>query len=320
MDNDDIRILIEMATMYYEEGATQDEVATRFNVSRSLVSKYLSRARDMGIIEISINTDKIHPYRHLEEEVKKLYGLDNVLCVEYTKDFDTLYNRIGITAANYLKRVMKNNSVVGVSSGRALQATAKGFQSNVQLPGVTFIPLVGGLAERDTDIQANAIAELLSQKTGGKSEQLYTPVLVDSSHAKTILSNQSFIRRVFDLAKNVDIAMIGIGGTPTYYEVTTAYLHKIDGPVEVIDPDEIRGDICYNFLDKNGMLAECDWNRRVMSLSLEEIRDIPYVIAASGGEDKHFGILAAISGKLIDTLITDTETCQFLIEQARLKK
>lgn len=319
MINDEYRVLIDMATMYYEEGATQEEVATRFNVSRSLVSKYLSKARDMGIIEVVINTNKILPYRHLEEEVKRLYGLDNVLCVDFANDINALNNNIGYAAANYLKRVMKNDSIVSVSSGRALLATANRFQSNVQLPEVIFVPMVGGIAKKNTDIQANAIAELLSQKTGGKSEQLYAPVLTDSPKANKIFKEQSFIKNVFERAKSADIAVVGIGGTPTYYEMTTAYIHKIDGPVETVDSDQVKGDICYNFLDVNGQLFDCDWNKRVMALSLEEIRNIPYVIGVSGGYEKHNGILSALSGKLIDTLITDYETCKFLIRNAQVE-
>ena len=42
--NDDVRMLIEMAHMYYGAGATQDEIAKKFNISRSLVSKYMSKS------------------------------------------------------------------------------------------------------------------------------------------------------------------------------------------------------------------------------------------------------------------------------------
>lgn len=40
-NKDDLRLLIDIAQMYYGEEATQDDVAKRFNISRSLVSKYL---------------------------------------------------------------------------------------------------------------------------------------------------------------------------------------------------------------------------------------------------------------------------------------
>ena len=38
-NKDDLRLLIDIAHMYYGETATQDDVAKRFNISRSLVSK-----------------------------------------------------------------------------------------------------------------------------------------------------------------------------------------------------------------------------------------------------------------------------------------
>jgi deoxyribonucleoside regulator len=71
--HDDVRLLIEMAHMYYGDGATQDEIAKKFNISRSLVSKYMSKARDMGLVEITIHDENLHPYKQLEEKLRKAF-------------------------------------------------------------------------------------------------------------------------------------------------------------------------------------------------------------------------------------------------------
>jgi len=69
-NNKDLSLLAEIAHMYYEEGAKQSEVAEAFNISRSLVSKYLSRARESGIVEIIIHDDFLHPHRNLKKKIK----------------------------------------------------------------------------------------------------------------------------------------------------------------------------------------------------------------------------------------------------------
>ena len=52
---DDKRLLVEIASLYYEQNKTQEEIAQKMNISRSLVSKFLAKARKEGIIEFTIN-------------------------------------------------------------------------------------------------------------------------------------------------------------------------------------------------------------------------------------------------------------------------
>ncbi len=315
MSDDNIRVLVKMAQLYYEDGATQEEIAQRFNVSRSLVSKYLSRARDMGIIEVIINASRVQPYRQLEEQVKREFGLDEVICVESLDDFESLNRSIGISAAQFLNRIIKDGDVIAVAAGRALSAVANNFTSKIKYPNVKVLPLTGGLGDKHTDIQSNVISEILSQKIGGTFEPLHAPVLVDSPEAKQVFMKQSFIKNIFDQAKKADIAIVGLGGRPAYFEMTNAYLHRIE--VEVSDSHSMEtavSDICYHFLDQHGHAFECQWNEQVIALPLEEIRDIPMVIAVAGGPEKHQGILAALGSKVFNVLVTDYDSCRYLLD------
>ena len=56
MDRTDEKELVKIASMYYEEGKTQAEIAKIIGVSRSLVSKNLIDAKEAGLVEIFINS------------------------------------------------------------------------------------------------------------------------------------------------------------------------------------------------------------------------------------------------------------------------
>ena len=67
--------LLWAAWLYYEEGLTQGEIATRMGVSRPSVNAYLADARTRGIVSIEIDPEKYrtlsfaralrdHTYRH----------------------------------------------------------------------------------------------------------------------------------------------------------------------------------------------------------------------------------------------------------------
>lgn len=313
-DTKDLRLLVEIAHMYYDEGAKQSDVAKKFNISRSLVSRYLSRAREAGIVEITIHDEFLHPHRNLEKKVKAKFDLRDVICVSSQPDKQVQKKRVAAAAAQYLVRQLERNTVVSISAGTTLHAMASSISSAAKMPGVTFVPMTGGLGNQHTDIQANVLCELFAAKLEAQRLELHAPVMVDSIDARDILMKQSFISDVMTKAKLADIAIVGIGGRPTYSNMSKAYLHKVDPKVEINQP-EIIGDICYNFINNIGEPVDCEWNRRVIALDLKSIKKIPLVIAVAEGEEKLNSIYASIKGSLINALVIDSTTAAELLEK-----
>lgn len=314
--SDDKRLLVEIASLYYEQKKTQEEIAKKMNISRSLVSKFLAKARNEGIIEFTINDQFAGPFRELEEQLKEKYGLEEVVCVEST-DQSTQVKVLGIAAARYLSRILKPTDIVAVSSGTTVYEAAENYSKQHQLPNVKFIPLVGGLGTEHLTIQSNRVCELLAFKSGGRSIELHAPITLDDSEAKKILMKQSFIKKVLDEAEKADVALVGIGGTPIYSTLTNAYLSEKIHHDPAYSEEKIAGDICYNFIDHSGKVAKCAWNDLVVSIDLDKLKKISCRIGVSGGNEKISGINAALTGKLINVLITDEKTGRGLLETSR---
>jgi DNA-binding transcriptional regulator LsrR (DeoR family) len=297
--------------MYYEEGATQSQIADEVGVSRSLISKYLSKARELGIVEIVIHDDKIHPYRQLEGKIERLYSLREVVCIPNLGG-ESSKSRLGAAASKYLLRVLKNGQTVGVSAGTTLHEVAKSLTSPQSYPSVTFVPLVGGMGNERMDIHANHIVAQLAESIHAQYKLLHAPVMVDSKEAKEIFMRQNSILNVFELATRSDIAIVGIGGTPEHSTMVNSYLgqdHK-----GYFDQGDVVGDICYNFINKNGHAADSSWNEKIITLDLERLKEIPLVVGVACGIEKVKAIKAALEGKLIQVLITDEETAQALLD------
>ena len=55
-------------------------------------------------------------------------------------------------------------------------------------------------------------------------------------------------------------------------------------------------------------------------MRLEDIRKVPSKIGIAGGERKVGAVMGAIKGGYVNTLITDTECAQILIERAEKKE
>ncbi|MCM3728179.1 sugar-binding transcriptional regulator [Neobacillus cucumis] len=311
MSFEDRRILVKIAQMYYEEGATQSHIANEIGVSRSLISKYLAKAKELGIVEVIIHDETIHPYRQLEGKIERLYGLREVMCIPNLGN-ETSKNRLGAAASKYLLRVIRDGQTVGVSSGTTLQEVAEALSTNQQFPSVTFVPLVGGMGNERVDIHANALVAKLAGNLQGQYKLLHAPVMVDSKEAKEIFMRQTSIQEIFDLAAKANIAIVGIGGTPEHSTMVKTYLGQ--ETQEYFNHTDVVGDICYNFINKNGDTSSNSWNEQVISLKLEQLKEIPLVVGVACGLEKVQAIKAALEGKLIHVLITDELTGKALLD------
>ena len=220
---------------------------------------------------------------------------------------------VGAAAAKYLARKLSSVKYVAMTAGNTTRQIAENFSSSVPFDHVTFVPMSGGLGEERWEIQANVVCERMAKNSGGNSLQLHAPIVLDSHEAKEILLKQHFIKSVMEKARNADLAIVGLGSSPQYFELTESYLHGINREKNDISR-QLIGDISYNYFDRDGKLIDCKWNRQLMSLNIDEIKRIPEVIAVTEGTEKVTSIYSALKHKIVDGLITDVQTGRELVE------
>lgn len=306
----DMKVLTQIARMYYEEEMTQEAIAKEMNMSRSLVSKLLTKARDKGVVKITICEEVNHPFQEMEKQLQKIFGLTGIIVVE--GDHETSRQKIAEEAGRYLLRRLSDVTTVTVSAGRMIREIADSLPVGKSYFHVNFVPMSGGLSEEQSKVEANSVSEVFAMKCGAKNLRMHAPIVVDSPDAKEVLERQYFIRTVLDAARNADIALVGIGCTFRYAEVREAYLHGYDA-ADTLDSRIIKGDLSYNYFDKNGNLYECEWNHLRMGLDLDEIRNIPEVICAASEPEKAESIYIAAKHRLVNTLIINESIAQKLL-------
>ena len=114
---EDMKLLVEISYMYYEEGAKQSDIGKKYNISRSLVSRYLKKAREYGIVEILIHDELLHPYYELEQKLKKEFSFKDAICVESTDYRPAQKRRVANAAAQYFLKQLKEFDVVSITGG-----------------------------------------------------------------------------------------------------------------------------------------------------------------------------------------------------------
>lgn len=301
LDSEHLKLMINVANLYYKEGMTQDQIAKRFHISRSMVSKLMVKGREMGLIEVVIHEDHIHVYHELEERLKHIFSLKNVICAE-VEEGKSQHQSVAEYAGKFLSSRLTNVKCVAVSGGRMMYEVAMHFVPSVSLEHLTFVPMVGGVSDEEWKMQANTVCEYFARHTNGRSLPFHAPVVVDSKEAKEVFMKQKFIRQVMNHARKAQIALVGIGTGERYLDIAENYLPKKQCKKSIMK-EEVKGDIIFNYYDKDGELIDCPWNQQNMCLHLEDLKRIPEVIAFACGVEKAESVLIALKKKYINSLI-----------------
>ena len=98
-----------------------------------------------------------------------------------------------------------------------------------------------------------------------------------------------------------------------------SFLNKVLGSAKgVIVPHQLVkavGDILVRFFDQDGNLVETGLEKRVISMSLEELSKVGRAIGVAGGSRKYASILGALRGHWINILVTDHFTAKWLANE-----
>ena len=91
--------LVQVAHLYFDENFSQQEIATRLGVSRSLIAQYLQHARDSGIVRIQI-VDPTDTCSELESWLRKATGVKHITVIPNPRGSELLMMRAVASAAS----------------------------------------------------------------------------------------------------------------------------------------------------------------------------------------------------------------------------
>src|ERR1700746_1919266 len=137
-------LLLRAAWYYYKDELTQDEIARRLSMSRASVGRLLDRARKVGLVSISLNTEYLDAFE-LSGELRRTFGLAEALVVpDHEKepaDHHALNARIGLGGAQFMSTHLRPGGRVGVGWGgtvsRVIAATNFGVVGPVHMATLT---------------------------------------------------------------------------------------------------------------------------------------------------------------------------------------
>jgi DNA-binding transcriptional regulator LsrR (DeoR family) len=306
--SDQMQKVVLAAELYYIYHLTQEQIAKRLGVSRPWVSKLLQRAQNSGIVRIDVATFS-SGVTDIEEKIKHRFGICNAKVIRPMPDGQTL-PQCALAASHYVISILEPHSVVSLSWGKTLAAMVGSFLP-LSMPGVTVVPLVGGMGVNPT-ILSNQLAAGLAKTLGAQCSLLHVPAFVGGKQEKDLLINNPMIRATIDKSEHADIAIFGIGALKYSTIVREGYISP--QIIQQLEDMGAVGDIALHFINAQGSLIHHPVMDQIVSGDIKLTRgNARHAIGIAVGEQKVPAIHAALCGHWLDVLITDLPTASLLL-------
>ena len=294
--------LMTAAVMYYEQSASQQEIALQLGVSRPTVSRLLQRARDLGIVQIEIVPPHVDPTT--AEHLRERLGLRSVHIAPGRANESHPGPLLAEPFGEALDAAAPTSGDVSVTSwGRAVYSVGRAMRRT--LPGVVIAPAMGGNASDRPWFQPNEIVRTWANESGGRPVYLNAPALVSAPLAE-LLRAEPEIHEVVQLWDHAKVVLIGVGAWTKPDPSYAAAGFPVHDPALVGAVGDVAG---WSFTI-DGEIVRYHDPRVLLGVTPAQLRAIPHAIGFAGGASKALAAIGAARAGLINVLVTDTATAR----------
>jgi DNA-binding transcriptional regulator LsrR (DeoR family) len=292
------------ARLYYEDDLSQDEVAAQLGLSRSTISRFLERARQLDMVRIEVR--QLSQPDALGAVLSERLGLRRAEVVEAASGPAAL-SALGAPVSRILDSLpLRKGSVVGLGSGRTIwQAVRAGLPS---MPGAVMVPLIGGIDEVAPYYQVNETVRLAARASNATPTFIHAPAMPSLALRKAIMADPECRRRL-ELWDGIDVALVGVGRSPA----TLGDYGPAHAPRNLEQIAGAAGDVLSHYYDLEGRPVRYPEERQLLAATREQLKSAGMVIGVVAGVVKAPGIVGAARAGLIHAIVTEAMTAEAVL-------
>jgi DNA-binding transcriptional regulator LsrR (DeoR family) len=319
----ELKQMVQCLELYYRQAKSQKDVAETLGVSPATVSRLLKRAVDEGLVRVELDLPRT---QELETALVQRFGLREAVVIAAGGRGDTR-EELGVAAAAYFEKVVAHGMRVGLSCGFTLYQTVRALRER-RFRDLSLYPLSGESTLKLVDISPNTLVGMMAAKYRPHVTAYALPVqhlasLREVERERRRQLRDPEIRRIYEAAQSVDVALVGIGQigeqTPGFCSLAESY----GVSVRRLRQLGVVGEINYQPFDAGGAVVDHPELRilmhRVVSVDSRRLQalsrhDERYVIAVAGGKGKAEAVRGAVNGKFMNVLVTDEDVALTLLK------
>jgi len=327
----DERFLRKVAYLYYEDGHSQETIAEMEFCSRQTISKALQKAKDRGIVRISIVPDLHTGYlRNLAREVRVQLGLEDLLLVAGRNmnmissgdHLDDVVTEIASAAADYLDQLLTDTDILAISGGRTFMGNLVRYAKPTRvLPHMQVMATIGFVESHASSGDANMVAYNLAEAYGANHLWFPCPAFLPDREQVERARQLPIIRDAYEMMTRANVIVTGLW-TPSTNKDMLARGILTQEQLAAIETYRPVADINHWVFDAAGRCINDMLDSFPYALSGLEIPRLrekiqqhnTKVILVAGGSPSYVPALRAVlKAGLANILVTDHMTAQLLL-------
>lgn len=314
MDHEDV---LRAASMYYLQDMKMEVIARQLNTSRSTVSRLIKRARETGLVEITLRPASTRA-PGLGRSIAARFGIDAyvVPVPDHANQVERL-EQVAMASARLLTSWFDSDMVLGIAWGTTL-ATISRHLTTKPTRGSAVVQLNGAANTRTSGVEyASDLISSFGSAFGAAMHHFSVPAFFDYPETKAAMWRERSVQRVLGVQRRADIALFSVGavaGAVPSHVYSAGYLD--DDDVRLLHEEGVVGDVCTVFLRADGSYQDISLNQRATGPTPAELQRIPRRVCVVSGDNKAVPLLAALHAGVVTDLVVDEVTATALLDLA----
>ena len=299
--------LAHVARKYYMEDQKQSDIARDLGVSRPLISRMLSEARELGIVEITIHEPGAREARLLER-LRLTSSIRGGVLVEEGESSDGTNRLLSQGAVELLRQLGVRR--LGVGWGYLIGQLVSWLEENPQ-PNSTITdicPLVGNASIPARNYQSNENVRLMAQQLGAVPHFLYLPALPEGLEEKQILCSTEVYRRILQQWEALDTALVNIGDYPSSPDFASLVRYG-----SLLQRERACGRMLIYYFNEDGFVIQSEQDFAIQ-IPIDLLKRCPNIIGVCSANTSVKALRGALKSGFFTHLVARAELIKALLE------
>ncbi len=341
----------EAASMYYVQGETMEVIAHHLRVSRSTVSRLLARARQEGVVRVTLVQPggagslegrmtqafgvrtHIVPVREGTTEIHRLQQVASVAAAHMVDLIEALAEQAGNSGPQAqdpagpggegsVQGRGSGGVVVGVAWGTTMSEVSAALPSR-SVPGLTVVQLNGASDPVREGPSAGEVLSRMRLSLGARTISFPVPAFFDHVATREAMWSERSVKRVLAVTRRASLAVFGVGALDALNGALPSQVYE-GGHLTARDQTVLRrqnvvGDVCTVLLRSDGSWRDVTLNARATGPTPAQLSRIPRRLCVAAGTGKARALLAALRARTATDLVVDDATARAVLELAEAR-
>lgn len=288
--------LVLIAHMYYEQSKSQNEIADYLGVSRPLISRYLSEARQCGIVHIQVK-NPLETNNVLASQLYNFFNIKGTQTVVGALNNSDTNKAISLAAIDFLEKFKPHN--LGIGWGSIIGNVVSEIEAREKLlcGSKNVVALVGNSGVFNRNYHPSESVRIISEKANSFPQYWYAPAFVESLQEANNLRELENYKSVSSIWNKLDIAFVNIGNYPSVPDFATGarYGDKLK------EEKAVGRMLCY-YYNREGKIIHSD-DDCTMQIPIETLVKSKLVLGIASSNVKAEALLGALNTGVFTHLI-----------------